>query len=89
MSECTIEQIGIDEYHKCNNIWDMKKSPFTELFKEQIIKGDRWVFIYKIDGEFIGEGNLVINVDDCDYYIPNQRIYVSRMIVKRNTEIKV
>lgn len=83
MSECTIEQIGIDEYRKCNNIWDMKKCPFTELFKEQIIKGDRWVFIYKIDGEFIGEGNLVINADDCDYYIPNQRIYVSRMIVKK------
>lgn len=83
MSEYSIEQIGIDEYHKCNNIWDMKKCPFTEQFKEQIIKGNRWVFIYKIGDEFIGEGNLVINVDDSDYFIPNQRIYVSRMIVKK------
>lgn len=78
MSEYTIKQISIDEYHKCNNIWDMEKCPFTEQFKEQIIKGDRFVFIYKI-----GEGNLVINVDDSDYFIPNQRIYVSRMIVKK------
>ncbi len=83
MPKYTIKQIGIDEYHKCNNIWDMKKCPFTEQFKKQIINDDRLVFIYKIGDEFIGEGNLVINVDDSDYFIPNQRIYVSRMIVKK------
>lgn len=76
-------QIGIEEYSKCNNIWNMKKCPFTDKFKEQIINGDRFVYIYKINNEFIGEGDLVINVDDSDYYIPNRRIYVSRMIVKR------
>ncbi|MDE5974738.1 MAG: GNAT family N-acetyltransferase [Eubacterium sp.] len=78
-----IMQIGIEEYSKCNNIWNMKKCPFTDKFKEQIINGDRFVYIYKINNEFIGEGDLVINVDDFDYYIPNIRIYVSRMIVKR------
>lgn len=83
MQEYTIEQIGIDEYHKCNAIWDMKKCPFTEQFKEQIIKGDRLVYIYKIGDKFIGEGNLVINLDDSDYFIPKKRIYVSRMIVKK------
>ncbi|MFR5875245.1 MAG: GNAT family N-acetyltransferase [Eubacterium sp.] len=83
MSEYTIEQIGIDEYDKLSNIWDMKKCPYTEQFKKQIINGDRLVFIYKIGDTFIGEGNLVINGDDSDYFIPNQRIYVSRMIVKK------
>lgn len=78
-----IVQIDINEYSKCNNIWDMKKCPFTDKFKQQIIAGDRFVYIYKIDGEFVGEGDLVINVDDPDYFIENQRIYVSRMIVKR------
>lgn len=78
-----IMQIGIEEYSKCNNIWNMKKCPFTDKFKEQIINGDRFVYIYKINNEFIGEGDLVINVDDSDYYIPNRRIYVSRMIVKK------
>lgn len=78
-----IVQIGIDEFSKCNQIWDMQKCPFTDKFKKQIIDGDRFVFIYKINNAFIGEGDLVINVDDSDYCIPNKRIYVSRMIVKR------
>lgn len=83
MLDYEIKKIGIDEYSKCNNIWDMNKCEFTEKFKKQIIDGDRFVYIYKINSEFIGEGDLVINVDDFDYYVPNQRIYVSRMIVKR------
>lgn len=60
-----------------------EKCPFTEQFRKQIIRGDRLVYIYKIGDEFIAEGNLVINIDDSDYFIPNQRIYVSRMIVKK------
>ncbi len=83
MLDYEIKKIGIDEYSKCNNIWDMNKCEFTEKFKKQIIDGDRFVYIYKINSEFIGEGDLVINVDDFDYYVPNQRIYVSRMIVKK------
>ena len=41
------------------------------------------VFIYKINGEFIAEGALVFDMGDPDYTIPKQRIYVSRMIVKK------
>ena len=78
-----IVQIDVKEYSKCNSIWDMKKCPFTDKFIKQIIAGDRFVYIYKIDDEFIGEGDLVINVDDSDYFIENQRIYVSRMLIKR------
>lgn len=78
-----IVQIDINEYSKCNSIWDMKKCPFTDKFIKQIIAGDRFVYIYKIDDEFIGEGDLVINVNYPDYFIKNRRIYVSRMIVKR------
>lgn len=83
MNNYEIVKIGIDEYSECNNIWDMDKCPFTDKFKKQIIDGDRFVYIYKINNAFIGEGDLVINVDDSDYYVPNQRIYVSRMIVKK------
>ena len=83
MQKHIIEQISLDEYCKCSNIWDMQKCPFTEQFKKQIINGDRFVFIYKIGDEFIGEGDLVININDSDYFIPDKRIYVSRMIVKK------
>lgn len=83
MSEVKIEKLDINEYSKCNNIWDMKKYPFTDDFYEQIKSGKRTVYIYKIDGEFIGEGALVVNLDDEDYYIADKRIYLSRMIVKK------
>ncbi len=72
MLDYELAPITIDEFSKRNNIWDMKKCPFTEKFKKQIIDGDRFVYIYKINNEFVGEGDLVINVDDSDYFIPNQ-----------------
>lgn len=83
MSESKIERLDINEYSKCNNIWDMKKCPFTDNFYAQIKSGNRIVYIYKLDGEFIGEGALVVNHSDEDYYIADRRIYLSRMIVKK------
>lgn len=83
MPEYEIVKLNINEYEKCNNIWDMKRCPFTEQFRKQIITGDRQVFIYKIGDAFIGEGALVENHNDRDYFIAGQRIYLSRMIVKK------
>ena len=78
-----IEQIGIDEYQNCNNIWNMKKCPFTQDFIKQIIAGSRTVYIYKINGKFIGEVDLVTKSDDSDYTIDGIRCYLSRLIVKK------
>ncbi len=82
MQDYKIVQIHIDEYYKCNTIWNMKNNPFTDTFINQIKNGDRRVYIFKINDKFIAEGNLVKNVDDRDYYIPNKRIYLSHMITK-------
>ncbi len=78
-----IEPLTPEEYHKCSNIWNMKAQPLAEKWKEEIESGNRLVFVYKINGEFIGEGALVFDTGDTDYTIQNQRIYVSRMIVKK------
>ncbi len=78
-----IEPLAIEEYHKCANIWNMNAQPHAEKWKEEIATGNRLVFIYKINGEFIGEGALVLHTDDPDYTIPDKRVYVSRMIVKK------
>ena len=78
-----IESLNIDEYSKCSNIWNMQAQPLTEKWREEISSGNRLVFIYKINGEFIGEGALVLDAGDEDYTIPNKRVYVSRMIVKK------
>ncbi len=82
-STAVIEPLDPKDYHKCSNIWNMKAQPLTDKWFEEIKSGNRLVFIYKINGEFIGEGALVLDEGDSDYTIPDKRIYVSRMIVKK------
>ncbi len=79
----TIKKLDISEYNKCNNIWNMAKFPLTEKFKKQIQEGNRVVFVYEVNGEFLGEIAYVLDMEDIDYTIPNQRVYISRLIVKK------
>lgn len=78
-----IEPLAPEDYNKCSNIWNMESRPLAEKWREEISSGNRLVFIYKIEGEFIGEGALVLDAGDADYTIPDKRVYVSRMIVKK------
>ena len=82
MDNFIIEKLDISDYYKCNNIWDMNKDTLTEKFRKEIESGNRVVYIYKINGEFIGEIAYVFDNGDKDYTIPNKRLYVSRLIVK-------
>ena len=82
-SNAVIEPLSFEEYHKCSNIWNMKTQPLAGKWLEEIKNGNRLVYIYKINGEFIGEGALVLRTDDPDYTIPEKRVYVSRMIVRK------
>ena len=77
-----IEQLHLKDYHKCSNIWNMQTCEFTEKFREEIEAGNRTVYIYKIDGDFIGEIAFVLEMNDPDYTIPNRRVYISRLLVK-------
>lgn len=81
--QITIERLNPDDYGKCSNIWNMKNQPLAGKWYDEIVSGNRIVYIYKIGGEFIGEGALVFDADDADYTIPDRRIYASRMIVKK------
>ena len=60
----------------------MSADPYTEPFRKEIETGNRVVYVYKVDGEFLGEIAYVLDMNDSDYTIPNQRIYLSRLIVK-------
>lgn len=79
----SIEKLELKDYPKCSNIWNMKAQPLAEKWKSEIASGNRIVYVYKINGEFIGEGALVFDTGDPDYTIPGRRVYVSRMIVKK------
>ena len=82
MHPYTIEKLDLCDYEKCNNIWNMSAFPLTEQFRQEIADDNRVVFIYKINGEFIGEIAYVLDNGDPDYTIPGRRVYISRLIVK-------
>jgi len=83
MTDYKIIKLDPGGYEKCNNIWNMAKNPErTKKWYDEIVSGNRIVYIYTENEEFIGEGALVFENGDRDYTIPNQRIYLSRMIVK-------
>ena len=61
----------------------MKSQPLADKWLDEIKSGNRLVFVYKMGGEFIGEGALVLDTGDSDYTVVDKRVYVSRMIVKK------
>ena len=73
------------DFEKCGSIWDMQKQiALAEKFYREMQEGISTTYIYKIDGAFIGEISVVTDAGDPDYTIPGQRLYVSRLIVKRD-----
>ena len=72
MNDYVIEKLNVNEYEQCNNIWNMSTDPHTEPFRKEIETGNRVVYIYKVDGEFLGEIAYVLDMSDSDYTIPNQ-----------------
>ena len=78
-----IEKLQLNEFKKCGAIWNMEKqSKLAEKFFSELESGNRVTYIYKDGDEFIGEISLVKEMNDSDYTLPSQRIYVSRLIVK-------
>lgn len=84
MNNRQIIKLDPENYHKCSNIWDMKKHPDrAEEWYSQIVEGSREIYVYIKDEEYIGEIAFFFKHEDPDYYIPGRRIYISRMIVKK------
>ncbi len=79
----SIIKLQPEDYGKCSNIWDMQRnSENAKKWYDELVEGTRIIFIYLENGEFIGEGSLVLKNNDPDYTIPDKRIYLSRLIIK-------
>lgn len=78
-----IQQLTPENYHKCGNIWDMAAhQDLAKKWYDQLASGNRIIYVYAGDGEYVGEVSLVIDSGDPDYTLEGRRIYLSRMIVK-------
>ena len=81
--KCSIEPLLPEDFHLCNNIWNMERNrDLADQFYAELIAGTRVTFVCKMDGAFVGEISLVHTKDDSDYTIPGQRAYLSRLLVK-------
>ena len=73
-----------EEFQKCSNIWDMERhADLAARFLSELRSGNRLTWVYEENGQFLGEISLVKEKDDPDYTVPGTRIYVSRLIVRR------
>lgn len=79
-----IEVLNINDFNKLSNIWDFKKhKKLAETCYNQMIDRTRIGFVARENDIFIGQVDLVFDNDDLDYTIPGKRIYLSRLIVKK------
>ena len=73
-----------EEFQKCSNIWDMERHrDLAARFLSELRSGNRMTWVYEENGRFLGEISLVKDTNDPDYTIPSRRIYVSRLIVRK------
>ena len=80
----SIRQLKPEEFQKCSDIWDLEKhAEMATRFLSELQSGNRLTWVYEQDGRFLGEISLVKEKDDPDYTVPGRRIYVSRLIVRR------
>lgn len=78
-----IIRLDLSDFDKCGNIWDMQKQgELAARFFREMREGIRTTYIYRIDGDYIGEISIVTDAGDPQYTIPDRRLYVSRLIVK-------
>ena len=79
-----IIELEIKNFEKCNNIWNMEKNKeLKDRFYKELLNKNRMTFVYTKDEEYIGEVSIVFNKNDEDYTIPGIRLYISRIIVKK------
>lgn len=80
-----IIELDIKNFEKCNNIWNMEKNKeLKDRFYSELQSKNRITFVYTKDEEYIAEVSIVFNKNDEDYTIPGKRIYISRIIVKKD-----
>lgn len=78
-----IIRLDLSDFGKCGNIWDMEThSELAKQFLAEMREGIRTTYIYRINGEYIGEISVVTDSGDPQYTIPGRCLYVSRLIVK-------
>ena len=60
----------------------LSQSELAEKFLYELKSENRITYVCRDNDDFIAEISLVKDMNDSDYTIPNQRVYISHLIVK-------
>ena len=86
MKSFEIVRLKVEDFEKCGNIWNLHENKkFTQSVYDELKSGNRITFVYKDleSKNFLGEVSIVFSHDDKILYtIKDNRIYLSRLIVK-------
>ena len=84
MSHQIVRLLPEDFHRICPEIWDtVKHEQFARQFERELYSGNRMAYIYQIDGENVAEISMVLDEDDPDYTIAEQRANISHLVVRR------
>lgn len=75
-----IIKLNSSNYNLSNNIWNMESCEFTEQFKEQVACGVCDAYLMKSQDKYIASCDLVYDYGE---YTDNNKVYLSRLIVKK------
>lgn len=82
--EYKIIRLAPGDFPKCDEIWDMDaQRELAERFRDELLSGNRITYVYIIGNIFVGEISLVFDTGDPDYTVKGKRIYMSRLIVRK------
>ena len=83
--EMRIFPLKPEDFERCGEIWDIKKrAALAKQFYDELCAGNRITWVCERDGALCGEISLVFDENDPEYTIPEQRAYVSRLIVRKD-----
>ncbi|CAM3851566.1 GNAT family N-acetyltransferase [Alkalicoccus chagannorensis] len=87
MRTYTIERLTPETFQRCSAIWNVdEEKDMAAWCYEELVQGNRETFVYVEDGLCRGEASLVFEHEDPHYVIPGRRLYVSRMIVRKEDQ---
>lgn len=78
-----VKKLEASQFDKCSNIWNMKNCPYTEQFRNELRIKNRETYVLEANDKFIAEASFVFSHQESGYTVPNKRIYLSRLIVKK------
>ncbi len=82
MEICKLEP---NDFRQCKALWNIdSQKQLAQRFLRELESGNRETYLCRENNRLIAEISLVKDMHDSDYTIPDRRVYVSHLIVRKD-----